>query len=468
MVQRPHNDLWREVCDGIREVQSYTAEQADAYHKSGTPIPPAIPTGGGNHVFTTQKSIDAIFAIARDWRAADDARKARISENPLGQLAVRVFGELFAENEFVIWDDEKAALSALKTRLKERVDATFRDADHYFPCHIVGSPSAPSFAVGGVRFLRRDEWLNHVAARSLDAKTWTDAVKELWNVGTALPEFNGRAKSDAKNTVETIGKCQWVAVVSVEGNELARSADRATYAARLAIDALGLVLSPSEALKMRGPGDDLHIRRTGTLSQFEGLGLNTGSHIDVPDLFSHPPFADSYINSTVELRADAGWAIEAMLVTANETDLAALKQRWCDALYWFGEARRDTTEFTALVRYGMCLDVLANGGKAGGIATMMADFMGGTITDALLTDGSSVKKVVEALYNDGRSRLGHGTRAALLNDLPFPLATADNLAQIALDRYLIYLRRYKGADEAKAFLTNIPALVATQKGLPPV
>ncbi len=427
-----------------------------------------IPTGGGNHVFTTQQSINAIVAIASDWRAMDAARKSRIDEKPLGQLAVRVFGELFAENGLTFWDDDKAALALFKARLQERVDATFRDADHYFPCHIVSSPTAASFEVGPVRFMRRSEWLDHVAARSAGDKVWTDVVRAFWNTGAPLPELENSTKINADRVVEMIGRCQWVAVVSVKGNELARSSDRATYATRLAIDALGLILEPNMAANLRGPGDMLNASRTGTLSQFEGLSLNGGSSIDLPDLFAYPPHADAFLNGTAELRRGAGSAIEAMLRIPQEITLPNLKQRWCDALYWFGEARRDKTEFTALVRYGMCLDVLANGGRAGGIAAMIASFMGQPVMAPLLSDGSSLKKVVDLLYNDGRSRLGHGTRAALLNDLPFPLPTADSLAQIALERYLTHLMLYIGVDTPDDFLAALPALVAAQKSSRPV
>jgi hypothetical protein len=468
MQQCPYLELWREACAGIREVGGYTPEEYAAYRNKARLIPPAFWLGDGRSVYTTQKSSDAMFTFAAQWRRESAERKARIQEKQVGQMALCVFGRFLAENGGVLWDDEAAALVTFKARLVESLEKASRDADHYFPCHVLTSNQASAFTVGQVRFARRDDWLAHVAKSASYDAVWVDAVKAHWADGTPLPAFDARAKMDAEEVIETIDRCQWIAVVHVKANELDQSGERARVATRLALDALGLVLPRDSALNLRGPGDPLDVVRTNRLSQFEGQHLNIGSHIDIPDLFRHPPHADAFMKSTEKLRADAGWAIEVMLGVTDDMELPELRQRWCDALYWFGSARREKSEFAALVLYGMCLDVLTNGGTADGITAMIASFSGGKASDALLTDGTSIEKVVERIYNHGRSRISHGTRPALLNDLPFPLPTADSVAQLALDRYLLYLRRYTGEDTAKAFLAAIPGLIATQKGLPPV
>lgn len=466
MQQRPYLELWREACAGIREVGGYTPDEYAAYRKKARLIPPAFWLGDGRSVSTTQKSIDAIFALAAQWRRESADRKARIQETEAGQMALRVFGRLLAENGGALWDDEDAALVTFKARLSETLEKAARDADHYFPCHVLTSESASAFTVGRVRFTRRDDWLAHVANIAGYDSAWIDAVKAHWSDGTPLPALDPHPKMDAEDVIETADRCQWVAVVHVKANELGQSGERARVATRLALDALGLVLPRDSALNLRGPGDALDVVRTNRISQFEGRHLNTGSHIDIPDLFRHPPHAEAFINSTEKLRGDAGWAIEVMLGVTDGMEVPELRQRWCDALYWFGSARREKSEFAALVLYGMCLDVLTNGETADGITSMIASFSGGTTSDPLLTDGTSIEKVIERIYNHGRSRISHGTRPALLNDLPFPLPTADSVAQLALDRYLLYLRRYTGEDIAKAFLAAVPGLVAEQKGLP--
>lgn len=163
------------------------------------------------------------------------------------------------------------------------------------------------------------------------------------------------------------------------------------------------------------------------------------------------------------LREAAGWAIESVIVQPDETDLPLLKRRWCDALYWLGDARRDPTAFSALVRYGMCLDVLTKGGKARKITRMVADMLGRDPKDQLLTDGSSVRAAVGDIYDKGRSQLGHGGRPALLEDLPIERSTTDQVATLALFLYVMRLRAYQGPDDVDAFLAALPALTASAK-----
>lgn len=464
MSSRPHTDLWNAACAAIQEVQKHSKEDLDHYMQSG--LPPTIPTGEGRQVLTTQEGINAIWALSEAWRSEQSDRKARITQQGIGQLAVREFGQMLAENGFAFWTDTDEAIRQFKGRLQERLGAAFRDVDHYFPCHMIESKEAISFNVGPVRFLRRLDWLKHVSAVAGSELAWTDAVRRHWEEDATLPEEKTRDTMVAGHVIKTIGLCQWIASVTVGGNEFGRSEERALYAVRLAIDAIGLVLSRSQAINMRGPGDELRVTRTGQLSQYFGMSINTGVKIDRPHLFSHPPDAEEFISSTQEFRDEAGWAINAMLHLAGDVELPALKRRWCDALYWFGEARRDATEFTALVRYGMCLDVLAKGSAANGITTMLSDLLACQPNDKLLSDGTSIKKVIKKIYEEGRSQLGHGGRPALLEDLPIARETADQVVQLALPHYLMNLKRYNGADNPDEFLKAIPSLVAATKPAP--
>jgi len=461
MNSLPHTYLWNAACAAIMEVQKHSKEDRDHYMQSG--LPPSIPTGDGKQVLTTQEGINAIWALSEAWRSEQSDRKARITQQGMGQLAVREFGQMLAENGFTFWTDTDEAIRQFKVRLEGRLGAAFRDVEHYFPCHMIESKEAISFNVGPVRFLRRLDWLKHVSSVAGSELAWTDAVRRHWEENAPPPDEITRDTMNAVHVIKTIGQCRWIASVTVRGNEFGRSGERALYAVRLAIDALGIVLSRSQAINMRGPGDELRVTRSGQLSQHPGLGLNTGIKTDRPHLFAHPSDAQVFISNTREFRDEAGWAINSMLHLASDVDLPALKQRWCDALYWFGEARRDVTEFTALVRYGMCLDVLAKGRAANGITKMLADLLASQPNDKLLSDGTSIKKVIKKIYEEGRSQLGHGGRPALLEDLPIARETADQVVQLALSNYLTNLKRYNGADDTDSFLEAIPALVAAMK-----
>jgi hypothetical protein len=489
MNKASDQDLWKSACAAIQEVQAYSKEEHDAYMRGGRPFFPMISTGGGTTVMTTEAGIEAIAEIGEGWRIADKDRKARIEASRMRQVAVSEFGRMLADNNMEFWPDVITALQDFKVRLDLRLKQIARDVEHYFPCCVLESSAAPSFEVGAIRFMRRDEWLSHIDQRAgkgqegwsnLARRAWCPHRKETlgiialrklreasdaavaWIVAELKlkPPSKSHLERQTEDIVEAVGPCQWVAVVHVVGNELGRSQERARNAVRLALDALGMVLSASQARNLRGPGDEKMARHHVTMSQFEGLGLNIGHHMDVPQLFAHPPFAEKFISNTVDLREAAGWAIQCLLRPPDEIDFPALKRRWCDALYWFGDARRDASDFSALVRYGICLDVLAKGRKANGIMGLVADLQGGVPGDKLLSDGTSIQSVITTIYNDGRSQLGHGGRPALLEDLPIDRGIADQVAARTLDLCLCRLRSYKGPDDIDAFLSAIPALTA--------
>jgi hypothetical protein len=453
------NDHWNAACAAIQEVQDYSKEERRLYMADF--LPPSIPTGDGKHILTTRAGMKAIFDIAKLWRSQSAVTKDRISEERIGQLAVREFGQMLFDNKLEFWTDTEAAVSQFMLRLQDRLNAAFHDVDHYFPCHVIASVEVASFDLGPIRFCKRLEWLKHIQTIAAAQHEYVEIVRRYWEDGTPLANEKTTDGMQADCIIETTGSCQWIAIVTVKGNDLGRSEERARYAVRLAIDALGLALSRIEAGKMRGPGDELRVTRTGTLSQLHGRALNTGTNVNRPRLYGHLPYAEEFMSTTLELREQAGWAIDAILHLCDEVDLFALKRRWCDALYWFGEARRDVTEFTALVRYGMCLDVLAKGGKAKGITTMLADLLDRQPGDQLLADGTSVKKVVEKIYNEGRSQLGHGGRPALLEDMPIARETVDQIVALTINNYLLNLKRYAGADDIDTFLKEIPRLVAS-------
>lgn len=427
-------------------------------------IPPSIPVENGRLVFTTDEGLNAICALGEHWRTEDKDRRVRIGPERMPQLAVNEFGRMLQDNGGRLWEPDayRETVRTFKQRLDAALAAAARDATHYFPCHVVQSPQAASFAVGPVRFMRRREWLDQVAATAGRDLGWLDAVSDHWENGSAVPSSSGHDGLTAGTIIDAI-RTQWIASVSVKGNELGRSAERATYAVRLAIDALSLPLRRDLGLDLRGPGDELRVTKITRFSQFPGLDLNIGGTLDMPDLFSHPPQAEEFLTGTSELRDDAGWAIESVIVLERDTELADLRRRWCDALYWFGDARRDRTGFAALVRYGMALDVLAKGSKANGITEMVCGLFDRTETSPIMSDGMTLKAAVEAIYNEGRSQFGHGGRPALLEDLPFPREGADHLVRLALDAYLWNLRRYLGTDDADEFLQAIPLLVASGK-----
>lgn len=482
--------LWETACVAIETVRQYSPDERQAYFDSARFLPPMISTGQRGHVYTTSEGLAAIASIAEAWRTADIKRKARIDADRMRQIGYSEFGAMLDENGRRVRTDHADALREYKERLQRRLDQVARDVEHYFACRVFERDGLPVFDVGPVRFLQRGDWLQHVSSRAKDDVGWPDRVSGIWArkrswldyldrkaISRAVRRFLLRRKGwpfvnrlrrvhtdlDTESVLEMVGQCRWIAAVHVVGNELGRSGERAKYGVRLAIDALGLLLSASQASELRGPGDDLNSRHTVTLSLYEGLDLNAGHHMDAPHLFPTGESAKKYIDATSEYREAAGWAISAVLDSEGVQPLSSLRRRWCDALYWFGEARRSGADFSALVQYGISIDVLAKGGRANGISDMLAGLFGIGVDDKLMKDGDTVRQIVSDIYEKGRSQFGHGGRPALIEDLPVSRATADSVAARALDLYLDRLRLYGAADDIDAFLAALPDLTIERR-----
>lgn len=457
-----HLDLWKAACAALKEVSNYSPEEHDRFMRSATLFPPMIALGGGRQVFTTQVGYDAIAKLGDAWRTEDADRRARVTAERMNRLALAEFGEMLAENKLDIWEDAPAALKAFKQRLGARLAAAYCEAHHYFPCRIVHADTAPPFTIGRVSFVRPAHWLDRVREVAERDLCWTERVRAHWHGETLAPPDNSTERILSESAIEAIGVCKWVAMVSVSGNDIGRSAERARFGVRLALDGLGVVMTNTQARNLRGPGDDVDPGIITRLSQAPGADVTFDSRRDLPLLLTHEPHASAFIRESEELREAVGWAIEGVFCFPAEVALYDLRRRWCDALFWFGEARRDDAASAAVIRYGMCLDVLTNGGAAPEIIKMVAALFGRGAKDGLLSDGTSVQSAIEKLYNRGRSQIGHGGAPALLEDTPIDRGVADNICRRTLNRYLSALCEYQGTDDVADFLLSLATPAKTQ------
>jgi hypothetical protein len=154
---------------------------------------------------------------------------------------------------------------------------------------------------------------------------------------------------------------------------------------------------------------------------------------------------------TVTLRGAIGEALAAFVSVQQAGNCPELMCRWVEAMYWFGQARRERNEFISLVKLGVALDVLAKGGKAEGILELARAAFGKADDDVIASGNRTLKQVVKTLYNDGRSKIAHGGTLALLQELPIELGLADNFAAHILAAYVVYAGLHKGDDTYEGF-----------------
>jgi hypothetical protein len=137
---------------------------------------------------------------------------------------------------------------------------------------------------------------------------------------------------------------------------------------------------------------------------------------------------------------DAAGKVLDVYVKSRQTGRAPhLVERWANALYWVGEARREASDFMAVVNYGCAADGLSGaGGKAGALTAF--------VEAALNSKGQptppgslSIADAVTRVYREGRNKLAHGETAGLLEELSEVRAIGDALLVNLFDRFTFEL-----------------------------
>jgi hypothetical protein len=450
--------LLERAVNGLDEIQSKTRDEMRSWLRSLPFIPPMISMPGGGVRFITKDGLGALHEFGRRWRREDQNRRRLIGEEAAAQLAVSAFGEMLRPDtlkglppDWGIADFKRR----FRVILSDRLSTFGREVEYSFPCQIFEEQNLPSFDVGPVCFLPRDKWLGRVEQRARASLHWTSVVASYWD-GKGEPPPSG--KEPGSVVVEAFGSCGWVATVAISGRERNRSRETATTAARIAIDTLGLPLNAMTARKLRAPGDELQVHHANALYQLNRQDLSVGWSIDWPSLSAGAGDAGKFVTKYAGLRRAAGKALGTLIEDVPTASTPGMHERWLEAMYWFGEARREAVGFIALVKLGICLDVLAKGGKSAGITKLCCALFDKQPDAAITYKGRSLKWLIETIYNEGRSQIGHGARLALMGDLPIDRGAADLLARYALIEYILRLDRYSGKDDYREFLKAIPNL----------
>jgi hypothetical protein len=448
----------------IEKLQAYDEASRAAYLKTTEIVPPNVPVGNGYFVLTTREGLKAIHDLADTWRAGSTNAKHGLTPAAAVDWMLHEFGAQFTAGALAHLTDYPAAAAKLSKQLDLRLGTGVRKVVYSFPCRLFDDLSIGPFDIGPVRFCPRSDWLHELEARAQGASdAWAKPLQNFFSA-PVLSIIDRESKLSvlpdrAQQVHDALSGCMWVATVSLAAIDQNRAKDRAQTAVRLAVNALGLRMNRLGAFQLRGPGDELRATQSHTIVQPVGEDVRMGIHLNLPRSGGSPGQSKAYVLNSLDLRQAAGVALAAITsptrpAKAKEPTIA---QRWCDALFWFGEARRDSTEFMALVRYGMALDVLAKGSRKKGIIDLLQALFGIKAIDAVTSNGTTLESLVRRIYDEGRSQFGHGGRSALIQDLPASIETADQLTSQALDRYALCLASYTGSQDYESFLAAIPS-----------
>ena len=401
------------------------------------PLPPlAIPVSAGREYRATQAGVDAAHQLTDQvWKDRGDYRQTiereafnRLSFSAIGQAIQAARARLLEETgdaegsvelDSAFYQELATDFRNILDRLAEEVRT---DVDRHIPCTLFHEDQlVPVFSVGPVEFLPRADWIDRFV-RDRTTRSVVDRVEQgeltIEEVRRqALEPDSGRAIQNALTVIYFLRGFSSVGTIRAVGHELRQSHQKMSTIVGLAIDAVGLLFHADDARRFTKAGRAHLFAEDRLATAVDGGRFIHGSSASMPGLGSAPGALAAKIQSDREFLDAAGRILNAYLESRQKTGAPHLVEAWVNALYWVGEARREVSDFMAVVKYGCAADVLSGAGSKARAITEFAEAAFAPREAGERHDGApSVAEAVKKVYIKGRSNLAHGNTPGLLED----------------------------------------------------
>lgn len=387
------------------------------------------------HKLTTQtweERVDLRQTIARDtfnrlsFTAIGQTIRSSPKHLPPDQTSGRPDDAFYA----ALVADYVANLDALAAKARP-------DVDRHIPCHLFDvSQNVAACAVGPVAFLPRADWiakyvrdpkiLGYVRRVESGARTGEGLHKQSM-VDGAPPDV-----MDAWSVLTFLGGYSWVATIRMEGHELTQSHNKASVFVGLAIDLIGLRFHLEDARRFAKAGRQHLFNEARLATDMNGRLLRAGS-AQLAGLGGKPGALAAKMAAEQPFFDQAGEVLEAFVTARNMDKAPHLIERWANALYWFGEARREASDFMAVVDYGCAADGLSNARGASKEMIAFAEAALNPRSTAPPPGTLSISDAVARVYTEGRNKLAHGEESGLFEDASETRGIGDDLVSLLLN-----------------------------------
>ncbi|GAA4117799.1 hypothetical protein ACFFTN_09010 [Aminobacter aganoensis] len=414
-------------------------------------LPRMIDAGNGESLIVSRKLDEGIERVAKRLMDDDPLLKPKFTQAEWRAIVRRAFGPALASID-VDYDLEANALTVL-TQVKKTAnqDATGKSIREYaFGCTLFGGKDFKPFSIGPVLFEPRDVWLERKYQDSGISTRSQRRIERIWQGGKLRkrkPSFDSIAELDV---IDAIGSCKFVCSIAIHDLASEAGREKALMAARFATTAIALMWqTPSKALDGINLLFDREPHRRKALTFVPGKGVLSGSS------WSHPPFGPHIKpvewEGILAEKADIFAVVGEMLAYVISPDGAVARPNMMSTLFhaflWFHEGCRESSSHMAVVKLAASLDALACGRKSGGILTLINARLKMEDDKPIRPDGPTLKKAIDRIYSDGRSRLIHGNNQELGNDWSDTKALAEQFGRLCLLLCLDWIANTPNCDD---------------------
>lgn len=417
----------------------------DWWALSKTPmVPLAIPVGSGTQYRVTQTAVDAAHTLAgMEWKARADLRQ-RFSRKEYDRLAFTAIGNAISTcrshlppidptNADKTPDDVfyQAVAGDFSANLERLAAAAGPEVDRHIPCQLFNpDQNVLGFKVGPVEFLPRPDWIARYVVNPVQlalfqavetrATPFADLRQQAFAVGGTDDEHT------AWTILNALGNHAWIGSIRLKDHALEQSHRKASTLVGLAIDAIGLRFDVESARRFTKAGRQ-HLHSEERLASSPTGRFRSGSSVQMPGLGGAPGALIAKMASEAPFLHAVGEVLTAYVEGRQTGKAPHLVERWANALYWVGEARREQSDFMAVVNYGCAADGLSG---AGGVAKEMVAFAEVALNPKNISDppnSMSISQAVNRVYREGRNKLAHGEAPGLFEDLADLRSIGDDL-----------------------------------------
>jgi hypothetical protein len=301
----------------------------------------------------------------------------------------------------------------------------------------------------------RSSWLNHALAERRITRVTHRRLAARWSGEKLQRRQPSLESSNEDHIVDAIGTAHYICSVETDGlfGEFAK--EKALLAARLTLLGVSLMwASPSRALKdINLVYDGLPYRQTYAFFQ-DRPEIMYGSRW-TNSLHGKSLFGDAWEPMIGE--RDNWWAIlgetlEFLLSKDGKVPRPRLMNSFAHSLIWLHEACREPIPMIAVTKFMASLDALAGGSRSGGIIDLVCARIGRDRTSPIRLGGPTFAEAIQNLYNEGRSRLVHGSSNRLGYDWQHQRELAESLARICIILCFEWAEANPNCDDPKMML----------------
>ncbi|WP_254906048.1 hypothetical protein [Paraburkholderia youngii] len=409
----------------------------------------AIPVETGREYRVTQKGVNSAHELTQQiWNSREDLRQTiarvefdKLSFTAIGQALRQCIGKLLdsvGDGDDEVPESFFREMADQYTTNLQQLSAKIRTVvDRHIPCHLFHSDQhVAGFSIGPVEFLPRSDWVTRYVKNPdelgyiRDVQAGAMPMAELREM--ALSVNRERQVCNAWSILRSLRGFEWIATVTTFDHELTQSHKKASIIVGLALDAIGLRFGVDEARRFAMAGRASLVDEDRIATTLDGRFLR-GTSASMPGIGGKPGGLTAKMQADKPYYDAVGHILSAYMRGRQSGRAPHLIERWANALYWIGEARREESDFMAVVNYGCAADGLSG---AGGEAKLITEFAQTALNprgDAVSDQHRSISDAVTTVYREGRNKLAHGETPGLFEDLSGTRATGDVLLSALFD-----------------------------------